>query len=120
MSAVRPSDIQDERDVACPKARPDPDVMLVRSFSTTSRPACGRPPAALGQGTHRKHYIVTISGLSQIEACSRKIIFGSLRALRRLLRSSPNSLSCDGEWAAFHVCGLGHPEMVKDGRCYIS
>jgi hypothetical protein len=39
MSAVRPSDIRDERDVACPKARPDPDVMLVRSFSTTSRPS---------------------------------------------------------------------------------
>ena len=35
--------------MACPKARPDPGVMLVRSFSTTSRPALraasGRPPA---------------------------------------------------------------------------
>jgi hypothetical protein len=53
MSAVRPSDIQDERDVACPKARPDPAVMLVRSFlyhfKTGLRAAAcgGRPrPAA--------------------------------------------------------------------------
>ena len=43
------SKFQDERDVACPTARPDPDVMLVRSFSTTSRPAlraaaCGGRP----------------------------------------------------------------------------
>ena len=38
---------QDERDVACPKARPNLDVMLVRRFSTSSRPALraasGRP-----------------------------------------------------------------------------
>jgi hypothetical protein len=56
MSAVRLSNIQDERDVACPKARPDPAVMLVRSFSTTSRPALraaasgGRPRPAWPHG----------------------------------------------------------------------
>ena len=53
MSEARPSDIRDERDVAFPTARPDLDLMLVRSFSTSSRPALraaasgGRPrPAA--------------------------------------------------------------------------
>jgi hypothetical protein len=44
--------------VACPKARPDPDVMLVRSFSTTSRPALraasGRPPARRRHDGHRR------------------------------------------------------------------
>src|SRR5215211_9529146 len=54
MSAMRLSNIQDERDVACPKARPDLDVMLVRSFSTSSRPAL-RAAASGGRPRRQRH-----------------------------------------------------------------
>jgi hypothetical protein len=79
MSAVRPSGIRDERDVACPKARPDPDVMLVRSFSTTSRPASGRPAAALG-----RHVVVRMvggtAGRSRFPVCNWLIGLADLAA----------------------------------------